>query len=114
MKNYRLVFREVDRDKFDEIAEDRKTIETRAATIKYRPITAGDTLIFVCGSDSTKKQVAKVEHFDSLEQMFSHLPLSNILPTAKDTNDAKAIYYSFPGYKDKIEAEGILAFTLSS
>ncbi len=114
MENHRLVFLETDRDKFDEIADGQKTIETRAATLKYRPIQAGDTLTFVCGSDALVKRVTNVSHFQSLDELFSSLPLENILPSAKSTEEAKNLYYKFPGYKDKIDAEGILAFTLKS
>ena len=114
MKNYRLVFREVDHDKFNEIVSGQKTIETRAATIKYKSVQAGDTLTFVCGKDIIIKHVIKVEHFNSLDEMFNKLPLASILPSAQDKNDAENIYFGFPGYKEKIEAEGILAFSLSS
>lgn len=114
MKNYRLVFRNVDYGKFSEIATGQKTVETRAATIKYRSVQAGDTLTFVCGKDTIIKQVTSVEHFNSLEEMFGKLPLASILPSVRDINEARKVYFGFPGYKEKIEVEGILAFSLSS
>src|SRR5688500_9177803 len=114
MKNYRLVFRENDRDKFDDIENGHKSIETRAATIKYKPIEAGDSLTFVCGHVEITRLVTKVEHYNSLEEMFTHLPLGQILPSARTADDAKKVYYSFPGYKEKIDTSGILAFHLST
>ncbi len=113
MKNYRVVFREVDRDKFNEIAEGLKTIETRAATVRYQPVKAGDRFTFVCGKDKFIKTIAKVQHFKSLDELFDNLPLQKILPSVKNNDEAKKIYYSFTNYKAKIEKYGILAFTLS-
>ncbi len=114
MKNYRLIFRQTDRDKFEEIANGLKTIETRAATTRYQPIQPGDSLTFVCGKDQLTKVVADVAHFDSLEEMFAALPLGKILPSVATTDDAKKVYFGFPGYKEKIEANGIVAFSLSA
>lgn len=114
MKNYRLAFREIDRDKFNEIAEGRKTIETRAATVKYQRYGKATRLRLYVATIVLLKVVTKVEHFTSLDQMFVSLPLSNISPNAKDESEARSIYYEFPGHKEKIEAEGILAFTLES
>lgn len=113
MKDHRLTFRTTDRDKFEEIAKGIKTIETRAATQKYKAVQSGDSLTFVCGNDRLTKTVAKVEHFNSLEEMFSKLPLNSILPSAKNLNEAKKVYYDFPNYQEKIEATGIIAFSLS-
>lgn len=114
MKKHRLVFRKSDRDKFQEIANGTKTIETRASTIKYRSIKQGDKLTFVCGHAEITKSVVKVEHYNSLDEMLEALQLGQILPSAKNIEDAKKVYFSFPGYKEKIEAGGILAFHLSS
>lgn len=114
MKKYYLTFREIDKDKFDEIVNRQKTIETRAATNKYRLIKTGDVISFACGDNKVTKQVIEIEYFNSLDAMFASLPLKKILPSAKDLEDARAIYYSFPGYKEKIEVYGIIAFHLST
>lgn len=44
-------FRSVDKGIFLNIKNKEKTVETRAATVKYCDISKGDTLIFVCGKD---------------------------------------------------------------
>jgi ASC-1-like (ASCH) protein len=44
--------------------------------------------------------------------MLDNLPLNKILPFAKNREDAFKIYYGFPGYKEKIEKHGIMAFKL--
>lgn len=112
MKIHQVVFREVDRDKFDEIAKQTKTIETRAATSKYRSIKAGDELKFICGENEIVKTVRAIKYFSSLDMMLNALPIGKILPSAHSTEEAKNIYYSFPGYREEIEANGILAFYL--
>ena len=89
----------------------RKRLKHGQQPLNINQSRAGDTLIFVCGKDIIIKHVTKVEHFNSLNEMFSKLPLASILPSAQDKNDAMKIYFSFPGYKEKIEAEGILAFS---
>lgn len=114
MKRYRLVFRSADHDIFMEIVHGIKTIETRAATSKYKVIKPGDILTFVCGKETYEKEVIKVTHFQSLHAMLNELPLHAILPSAKTTQEAEAIYASFPRYKEKIEKEGILALHLTS
>lgn len=112
MKTYRLVFRRTDQARFDEVRDGTKTIETRAATPKYRAIQAGDKLLFVCGSDSFLKQVAAVKHFDSLDAMFDELPLKQILPWAGTREEARNYIYSFHGYKNKLSEYGVMAFRL--
>lgn len=112
MKNYRLVFRVVDRDKFNEIIEGIKTIETRAATTKYQAIHKGDIVTFVCGGAEISKTVTRVEHFGTLDEMFSQLPLQRIMPSVKNIEAAKKVYQGFPNYMEKIAATGILAFHL--
>jgi len=104
--------REVDRSIFNDIVSGKKTIETRAATKKYRDIQAGDTLSFKCGEDTFIKNILASTHYDSLEAMFADIPLDKVLPQATTIDEAKKIYYSFPRYEEKIAAHGIMAFTL--
>lgn len=40
-----------------------KSIETRAATIKYQPVEVGDTLLFVCWKERLSKKVIKKQLF---------------------------------------------------
>ena len=113
MKDHTLVMREVDRSIFEDIVSGKKTIETRAATEKYRAIKSGNTLTFKCGEDKVTKVVEKSQHYKSLEDMFTHLPMALVLPNAVDLENAKAIYYSFPKYEEKIATYGIMAFSLA-
>ena len=62
MKNHTLIFRSVDRHNFEEMRKGIKSIETRAATIKYQSVQEGDTLTFVCDGDRFTKMVVKKYH----------------------------------------------------
>jgi len=108
--NIVLRFREVDRDKFNDIILGRKTIETRAATVKYRKIQQRDNLVIVCGNDRIVKQVKRIERYESLEETFKNINFNKILPNAGSVDMAMKIYNSFPGYKEKIKQNGLLAF----
>lgn len=105
-----ITFLEVDRDKFQAIANWReKMLETRAATPKYKAIKANDLLVFKCGEDRLERQVLNVYHYPSIEEMLAHLPLEEILPGITTVEDALAIYYGFPDYRENIAKFGIVA-----
>ena len=112
MKNWTLHFRQVDHKNFDEVANGTKSIETRAATIKYLPIEVGDTLTFVCGKDRLVKKVMKKYHWPSIEVMTMEIPFRRIMPSIASVDEMKKIYGSYPGYIEKIKEFGILGFEL--
>lgn len=107
-----LRFREIDRDKFLAIKDGRKSIETRAATVKYAGLKVGDRLVAMCGKDKIEKEIIEARHFDSLEEMFAVYDINRILPGVTTLQDAQKIYYSFPNYKEKISEHGIMALVL--
>jgi ASC-1-like (ASCH) protein len=110
MKKYLLRCRSSDRDIFRAIEAGRKTIDTRAATNRYRNIAAGDVLIITCGPDRIEKTVKKVERFSSVEELLKKVPFVQINPDAKSTSDLYKMYASFPGYQERFDQYGILAF----
>lgn len=112
VKNYRLVIREQDRRVFNDIANGLKTIETRAATGKYKGVEEGDNLTFVCGEDELVKTVTSALHFETVDDLYGEVPIKKVLPSAKNIDEAKNIHLSFPGYKAKLETYGIMAFIL--
>lgn len=113
MKKHRLVFKAVDRDGWVNIRSGHKSVETRAATIKYRNIQAGDVLVVVCGKDSFEKSISIAEYYDSIESLMAGVPMTTICPDTKSMDDVYKMYYRFPGYKEKIAEHGIMAFYLS-
>ena len=112
MRKWTLRFRAKDRKNFDEIADKKKTVETRAATNKYRKIQKGDSLIFICGSAKLEKKIKKVEIFKSLDAMFRKINPHKIMPSVPTTAEMKKVYYGYPGYKEKLRKDGVIAFYL--
>jgi ASC-1-like (ASCH) protein len=107
-----LNIRQKDREFFELIKNGQKTIETRAATKKFQKIKPGDILIFKCGKDRLEKEVAKVHFFKTIEDLVKSLDLKKIMPQVKSENEAKQVWYSFPGYQEKIKNHGLAAFEL--
>ena len=112
MKNWTLRFRLVDKDNFDEVKDGLKRIETRAATVKYQPVAAGDTLTFVCGQERLVKRVARRYHWPSVDAMVREIDLKKVMPAVSSVEEMKRIYASYPGYTEKIREHGLLGFEL--
>lgn len=112
MKTHTVRFRTVDRKNFDEIKKHLKKVETRAGTVRYRDIKKGDALVIVCGKARITKRVVRVRHFTSIGSMFKVIPFKRIMPSAASAAAARATYYSYPGYKEKIQKVGIVALDL--
>jgi len=89
-----------------------KTIETRAATPKYRQVKPGDILIFHCGEEKLEKKVKEVLIFGSIEELAKTLGIREIMPFASSVEEMKEVYFSFPGNKEKIAKYGLIAFKL--
>jgi ASC-1-like (ASCH) protein len=113
MKKHVLRLRARDKGIFEQICSGEKSVETRAATKKYRDVAAGDVLVFVCDGHQIEKEIQKLEHFPSIDALFKEIPLKSVMPDATTLEDAKKVYASFPGYEEKIAKEGIMAFWLS-
>lgn len=105
-------FRAVDKARFDEIRSGLKSVETRAATIKYEPIEAGDSIKFICRKDSFTKHIAGKHHFKTIAAMVKKVPLKKIMPDIKTLAEMKKRYTAYPGYTEKIKKHGLFAFVL--
>jgi ASC-1-like (ASCH) protein len=97
---------------FAALLDGRKPIETRAATPKWQAVKPGDDLEMSCSSDSAIFTVTRIEHYPTIEEMFAVIPVSQIIPGVDSVEAARDVYYSFPGYKEKLAEWGILAFWL--
>jgi len=112
VKTIKLKIRAVDRDIFEAIRSGKKPVETRAGTVKFRNIKAGDMLEFVCKKDKFTKPVKRVEIFKSIGDLLKKYKLEEINPNIKTLDELEKMYYSFPGYKEKIKKFGIMAMEL--
>lgn len=112
MKTYVLKFAEINKDIFEAIKIGRKKVETRAGTIKYKDIKAGDVLIMSCWGEKFEKEVKNVFHFVSTHDLLKKYTPEQISPKRHSEKELTEVYYSFPNYKEKIAEFGILAFEL--
>src|SRR5690349_148874 len=112
MKNWTLRLRKTDTEIFNDIRTGRKSVETRAATKRYLPVAAGDTLTFVCGKDRFTKTITKRFHWKSITAMLKEVPFQKIMPSVGSVENLKKAYASYPGYKEKLRKYGLLGFKL--
>jgi ASC-1-like (ASCH) protein len=107
-----LKFRAVNRDIFEAIRSGRKKVGTRSATKKYKKVKVGDKLMFVCKFKKFEKVVKKVTIFKTIRALVNKYKPSQINPCCKTEAELRDMYYTFPGYKDKIKKFGLIAFEL--
>lgn len=112
MKKHVLRIREIDKIVFDNIKDGSKSVETRAATDKFRKIRVEDILVFVCGDHELEKKVEKVDYYKNIEEMVKEINFRSIMPFVDSIDEMKKVYFSFPNYEDKINNFGIVAFKL--
>ena len=112
MNRHILRIRETDKFVFDSIKKGDKTVETRAATDRFRNIEVGDILVFVCKKERIEKEVVKINHFKSIEDMTKVIDFKKIMPFVSSVKEMKEIYYSFSGYREKIREFGLIVFFL--
>ena len=113
MKTWPLRFRAIDKSNFDALKSGAKSMETRAATPKYRQIQPGDILAISCAGDTMRKEVKSVQIFPSVEAMFREIPMESVMPEARTLEDALREYHSYPGYEEKLAEYGVIALELT-
>lgn len=111
-KKYKLRFRAVNRDIFEAVKNGIKKVETRAATIKFRNIKAGDAVVLLCGKQKFEKRVKNARHFKSIESLLGRYRLNDIDPRVASVKELKKVYHGFPNYRAKIKKYGIIALEL--
>jgi len=112
MKKHILRIRKIDKIAFDSIKNKKKIIETRAATDKFRKIEKDDILVFVCEDKRLEKQIKQVKLFESIDKMLEKIDFKKIMPFINSADEMKKVYYSFSGYKEKIDKFGLIAFLI--
>ena len=68
VKIFTLKFRAANRDIFDAIKDGSKSVETRAATQRYRDIKTGDIVKLSCGGESFQKKLNAQKYFRQLKR----------------------------------------------
>lgn len=96
---------------FRDIRTGRKKVETRAATVRYRNITAGDRIEFVCGEEGFSRTVKSATIFKDFKGLLKKYHMTDITPGIKSLEEFKHAYYGYPGYREKLKKFGIIALT---
>lgn len=113
-KKWILSFRAENKNIFEAIRNGEKLIETRAGGGKYEGIKDGDYLIFSCEGKKFEREIIKVTKFKTISALVKKYPVKSINPMVKNVLELTKMYESFPGYKERIKRDGILAFELKS
>ena len=108
-KKYLLRFRAVNRDTFEAIRDGSKKVETRAASVKYQNIKAGDIIVFSCGKDRFQKIVKSSLTFKTIAALLRKYKFKDIEPKAVTAQELYDAYYSYTGYREKIKKFGLIA-----
>lgn len=112
MKKYTLRFRAMNKDIFLDIKSGKKTVETRAATMKYRDIKDGDLIVLVCGKERFEKTAKKAKIFRTIKALTKTYSFKKIMPNISSEKELRDAYYSYPNYKEKIKKFGLIALEL--
>ena len=111
-KTVTLRFAKQNKETWQFIKDGKKKVETRAATVKYRSIKTGDTLVLSCDGKKFNKKIKKVTHFKTISSLLKVYKSQTINPLLKTKEEMIVRWYSFPGYEQKIKKFGIMAFEL--
>ena len=111
-KTYVLTFSVKNTDIFEALKNGEKKVETRAATKRYSGVRAGDTLEFKCAGKVFTRKVLEVQIFKSMSALLKCYSPETINPSVSSKEELRKMYYSFPGYREKIKKHGLVAFEL--
>ena len=112
MSKYTLKFRATNKSIFLDIKSGKKSVETRAASERYKDIKAGDIVVLVCGKERFGKKVKKARMFKSIKALLKTYPIKKIMPHFSTEKELQNACYSYPGYKEKIQKYGLIALEL--
>lgn len=115
MENKKIIlrFRAVNRDIFLAIKNNKKKIETRAASKKFRAIKIGDKIILICGKEKIERYAKKIKVFKTIKALLRKYKPRQINPKTFSEKEITKMYYNFPGYKEKIKKYGLIAMELA-
>ena len=114
-REYILKFNESNIDSlysFNALKKGYKWVETRAATPKYREVQIGEILVFICGKERLEKTVRNTSIFKDIKSLLTTYKITDIMPNKTRAEELEDAYYSYPGYKEKIEEFGLVAFEI--
>ncbi len=69
-------------------------------------------MVLSCGKSKITKDVIKVQKFKSIGALLKKHKPEAINPNIHTEKEAREMWYSFPGYKEKIKKYGLIAITM--
>lgn len=107
-----MLFRISEKNKniFEALKSGAKKVETRAATSRYKNLQKGDLVSFLCAGKRIEKEIANVTYVASIDALLKKYKVKEINPEYTTKKELMDMYYSFPGYEEKIKEFGIVAF----
>ncbi len=95
-----------------QIRDGRKTIEGRIDSGMFKNLRVGSRMRFFYFQDAQDDvycTVTKINRYKSFREMISKENYKACLPEARSQEDAISLYDSIPGYREKAQANGVLA-----
>lgn len=91
-----------------------KTVEARINSLKFKDLHSGDQISFTCNvtHEVILCRVQEIIVYVSFFEMIQEQGLQNMLPDVATIAQGVAIYESFPGYKEKVKNNGVLAIKI--
>lgn len=96
---------------FDQISAGLKTVEWRTWS-HFESYKVWDILVFISGGKVIEKPIQAVIRYPFVKAYLEQEGLEKCLPWVSNLTEAEEAYLSIPGYPEKIEKYGMLAFRI--
>ena len=99
---------------FDAIKSGLKTAEGRPNSSKFKDLHPGDTISFTCvtTNEVIVCTVQVITLYQNFYEMLQAQGVHNMLPGVATIEDGIAVYENFPGYKERVKSDGVIAIAL--
>lgn len=100
---------------FNNVLQKKKIYEIRLYDEKRKNMNIGDEINIIHNDDSSKSYnviIIEVKVYKSFKKAIEDSGFKNVIPDAKDFNEALQIYMNIPGYSDNEEKFGVVRFKL--
>lgn len=98
---------------FSQIKQKYKSFEVRINSPFFSNIKINDQIKFLCRSKSFNCRVVNVVQFSTFRELLTSVGFEKCLPSERSLDSAVAVYYNLPGYREKEEKFGVVAFEIA-
>lgn len=96
---------------FNDILNNKKTIEGRLNKGIFSEMKINDSIIFINKQKKINVKIANIRNFESFEKMLIELPFENILPSINNFKEGVELYNSLYN-ENKIKKYGVVALLI--